>query len=82
MDARDRIRGSLIGLPEGDALGAAVEFQQPGTFPPVTGFRRGGQFNLEAGTWTDDTSLALCLAESLIERHGFDLRVQLERHPT
>lgn len=80
MDARDRIRGSLIGLAVGDALGAAVEFQSPGTFEPVTDFRSGGRHHLEAGTWTDDTSLALCLAESLIERRGFDMRDQLDRY--
>ena len=80
MDAHDRIRGSLIGLAAGDALGAAVEFQRPGTFEPVTDFRSGGPHRLEAGTWTDDTSLALCLAESLIERHGFDTRDQLDRY--
>ncbi len=80
MDAHDRITGSLIGLAVGDALGAPVEFEPPGRFPPVTGYRRGGRFNLEAGTWTDDTSLALCLAESLIERRGFDPRDQLERY--
>jgi ADP-ribosylglycohydrolase len=67
MDAHDRIPGSLIGLAVGDALGAAVEFMDPGTFEPVTDFRRGGPFDLEAGTWTDDTSIGLCLAESLIE---------------
>ena len=80
MDAHDRITGSLIGLAVGDALGAAVEFQRPGTFPPVTDFRRGGPHDLEAGTWTDDTSLALCLAESLVERRGFDPRDQLDRY--
>lgn len=80
MDAHDRITGSLIGLAVGDALGAPVEFEPPGRFPPVTGYRSGGPFDLEAGTWTDDTSLALCLAESLIERRGFDPRDQLERY--
>lgn len=80
MDARDRIRGSLVGLATGDALGAAVEFLPPGTFPPVTDLRGGGPHGLEAGYWTDDTSLALCLAESLVERRGFDPRDQLARY--
>lgn len=80
MDAHDRIRGSLVGLAVGDALGAPVEFRAPGTFPRVTDFRAGGSFALEAGTWTDDTSLALCLAESLVEKRGFDLRDQIGRY--
>lgn len=80
MDPHDRVRGSLTGLAVGDALGAPVEFEAPGTFPPVTDFRAGGPFDLEAGTWTDDTSLALCLAESLVGRRGFDLRDQLDRY--
>jgi ADP-ribosylglycohydrolase len=80
VDTRDRIRGSLVGLATGDALGAAVEFLPPGTFPPVTELRGGGPHGLEAGYWTDDTSLALCLAESLVERRGFDPRDQLARY--
>ncbi len=77
---RDRFRGALLGLAVGDALGAAVEFEPPGTFPPVTDMVGGGPFYLDAGAWTDDTSMALCLAESLIERQGFDPVDQLERY--
>ena len=40
----------------------------------------GGPFGLEPGQWTDDTSMALCLAESLVERGGFDPRDQMERY--
>jgi ADP-ribosylglycohydrolase len=40
----------------------------------------GGPFNLEPGEWTDDTSLALCLALSLIEKKGFDAKDQLGRY--
>jgi ADP-ribosyl-[dinitrogen reductase] hydrolase len=40
----------------------------------------GGPFGLEPGQWTDDTSMALCLAESLIERGGFEPRDQMERY--
>jgi ADP-ribosyl-[dinitrogen reductase] hydrolase len=77
---RDRIRGSLIGLAVGDALGVTAEFMPPGTFEPVTDMVGGGHFGLAAGEWTDDTSMALCLAESLIERGGLDARDQLERY--
>lgn len=77
---RDRMRGALVGLATGDALGTTVEFRRPGTFPPVTDMTGGGPFDLEPGQWTDDTSLALCLAESLVERGGFDARDQMERY--
>ena len=54
---KNRQRGALIGLAVGDALGAAVEFKLPGTFPEVTGYRGGGPHHLKPGEWTDDTSL-------------------------
>jgi ADP-ribosyl-[dinitrogen reductase] hydrolase len=80
VDLLSRFRGSLLGLAVGDALGAPVEFKPRGSFPSITGFRGGGPFNLNPGDWTDDTSLALCLAESLVERCGFDPRDQAERY--
>ncbi len=80
MDLLSRFRGSFLGLAVGDALGAPVEFKPRGSFPSITGFRGGGPFNLNPGDWTDDTSLALCLAESLVERCGFDPRDQAERY--
>ena len=79
-DARDRYRGALLGLAAGDALGTTIEFSPPGTFAPVREITGGGPFALEAGQWTDDTSMALCLAESLIECRGFDLHDQLRRY--
>jgi len=63
----DRLRGTLIGLAVGDALGAAVEFKPPGSFPPVTGYRAGGPHKLNPGEWTDDTSMALALADSMLK---------------
>jgi ADP-ribosyl-[dinitrogen reductase] hydrolase len=75
-----RYRGSLLGLAVGDALGTTLEFNPPGTFPPLTDMVGGGPFHLQPGEWTDDTSMALCLAESLIERQGFDPGDQLERY--
>jgi len=75
-----RFRGSLVGLAVGDALGAPVEFGLPGHFIPVTDFRGGGTWNLKPGQWTDDTSMALCLAESLVESLGFDARDQMQRY--
>ncbi len=76
----ERYRGCLLGLAAGDALGSAIEFQSPGSFMPLTDMIGGGPFKLQPGEWTDDTSLALCLAESLLERQGFDPVDQLERY--
>lgn len=61
----DRKKGCLYGLAIGDALGAAVEFKSPGTFSPVTGYRGNGPHRLNPGEWTDDTSMALAMANSL-----------------
>jgi len=75
----DHLRGALIGLAVGDALGAAVEFSSPGSFAPVTGYRSGGPHGLKAGESTDDTSMALALADS-IASVGWDLNDQAERY--
>ena len=75
-----RFRGALLGLAVGDALGTTLEFKQPGTFEPITDVIGGGPFRLPAGAWTDDTSMALCLAESLIETRRFDPIDQLQRY--
>ncbi len=76
----DSFRGCLLGLAVGDAVGTTVEFAPPGTFEPVTDMVGGGPFGLEAGQWTDDTSMALCLAASLIECGGFDPADQMRRY--
>jgi|GEM_PF-287858 len=78
--ARDRFVGALLGLAVGDAVGTTVEFRSPGSFQPVTDMVGGGPFGLAPGQWTDDTSMALCLAESLIERRGFDPADQMHRY--
>lgn len=74
-----RQRGALLGLAIGDALGAAVEFSPPGSFAPVVDYRAGGPHGLRAGEWTDDTSLALALADSLVQT-GWDLDDQARRY--
>ncbi|MCE9614774.1 MAG: ADP-ribosylglycohydrolase family protein [Lentisphaerae bacterium] len=79
-EASERFRGCLLGLAVGDAVGTTVEFKARGTFRPVTNMTGGGPFGLKPGQWTDDTSLALCLAESLITQQGFDARDQMERY--
>src|SRR6202049_2006341 len=75
---QDRCRGALVGLALGDALGAAVEFESPGSFASVTGYRGGGPHGLDAGEWTDDTSMALALADSIASA-GWDLNDQARR---
>jgi ADP-ribosylglycohydrolase len=80
MNSTERYRGCLLGLATGDALGTTLEFHAPGSFTPLEDMVGGGPFHLHPGEWTDDTSMALCLAESLIKRKGFDAVDQLERY--
>lgn len=80
METRERFRGCLLGLACGDAVGTTVEFRRRGTFPPVTGMLGGGPFSLRPGEWTDDTSMALCLASSLLELGTFDAADQMQRY--
>jgi len=61
-------------------VGTTVEHQPRGSFDPVTDMVGGGLYELAPGHWTDDTSMALCLAESLLECGGFDARDQMERY--
>ncbi|MCC9607223.1 ADP-ribosylglycohydrolase family protein [Blastopirellula sp. JC732] len=79
MTNADRKIGCLLGLAVGDALGAAVEFMSPGSFPPVTKYRGNGPHRLDPGEWTDDTSMALALADSILSV-GWDLNDQAERY--
>ena len=79
-DLQDHYRGALLGLAVGDAVGTTLEFLRPSSFPPIDDMVGGGPFNLAAGEWTDDTSMALCLATSLVECRGFDARDQMERY--
>jgi ADP-ribosyl-[dinitrogen reductase] hydrolase len=73
-------KSPLLGLACGDAVGAAVEFYPRGRFVPLTDMVGGGKFRLQAGEWTDDTAMALCLAESLIVCRGFDALDQMQRY--
>ncbi len=77
---KSRYLGSLLGLACGDAVGTTVEFKPRGTFEPVTDMIGGGPFGLQPGEWTDDTSMALCLAESLLETGGFSPEDQSQRY--
>lgn len=77
---RGRFLGALIGLAIGDAVAAATQYRRPGSFTPVGDMLGGGPFDLPRGGWSDDTAMALCLADSLLERNGFDARDQMERY--
>ena len=79
-DLRDGVRGALIGLAVGDALGTTLEFKAPGSFRPIDDIMGGGPFNLAPGQWTDDTSMALCLADSLLACGGLDATDQMRRY--
>ncbi|WP_343670010.1 ADP-ribosylglycohydrolase family protein [Chitinophaga sp.] len=68
------IKGALLGLAVGDALGVPVEFQSRDLLArsPVTNMREFGTHGQPAGTWSDDSSLTFCLAETLVK--GYDLQ--------
>jgi ADP-ribosyl-[dinitrogen reductase] hydrolase len=68
----DRALGCLLGLAIGDAVGTTLEFEERDRCPPIVDMVGGGPFGLEPGQWTDDTSMALCLAESLIAKDELD----------
>jgi len=76
---RSRALGAFVGLAVGDALGAPVEFKVRDTFPEISEMLTGGYFNLPAGAWTDDTAMALCLADSLNFSPDFDAEDLLDR---
>jgi ADP-ribosylglycohydrolase len=80
MKMQSKFRGAMLGLAIGDAIGTTLEFKPPGSFAKIDDMVGGGPFQLKPGEWTDDTSMALCLAESLIEKRDFDPIDQLQRY--
>lgn len=75
----DRALGCLLGLAVGDAVGTTLEFSKRDTKPRLTDMIGGGPFGLEPGYWTDDTSMALALADSLIVNGGLDEKDLMRR---
>jgi ADP-ribosylglycohydrolase len=75
INLKDKIFGGILGLAVADALGVPVEFQSRESLRrnPVTDMRGYGTYNQPPGTWSDDTSLTLCLMDSLAKK-GFDSR--------
>lgn len=74
----NRFRGALLGLAAGDALGTSLEFQPRPESNVITNIVGGGPFKLKPGEWTDDTSMALCLAHSLIRLSAFNEQDQMD----
>jgi len=80
LGTRDRAIGALVGLAVGDAVGTTLEFKPPGSFTPITDMVGGGPFRLPVGAWTDDASMAMCLAESILDTGSLDSADQLRRY--
>ena len=82
FDLQDRAYGAFIGLAVGDAVGTTVEFKEVGEFEPLTDMIGGGVFRLNPGEWTDDTSMALCLADNIIAHDAinpYELMIKFAR---
>ena len=69
-----------MGLAVGDAVGTTNEFKWAGTFDPITDMVGGGPFLLKPGQWTDDTSMALCIADSLLAQGRYDSFDVMDRY--
>ncbi len=76
---KDRAIGALLGLAIGDAVGTTLEFRARDTYEPLTDMVGGGPFGLKRGEWTDDTAMALALADHLLERGDLDEQDLLAR---
>lgn len=73
-------KGAFLGLAIGDALGTTLEFKAKDSYTPLTDMVGGGPFQLKAGEWTDDTSMALCLADSLLAFGEHNAADQMDRY--
>lgn len=77
---KNKFYGCFFGSIVGDALGMPYEFLHHTYIDYVPEMQAGGPFNLPKGCWTDDTSMMLCLADSLIAKQGFDAQDQLLKY--
>ncbi|RZK00368.1 MAG: hypothetical protein EOO76_13120 [Novosphingobium sp.] len=68
----DRALGAMIGLAVGDAVGTTLEFKPRDQAPRLVDMVGGGPFRLKPGQWTDDTSMALALMDSLLTNERLD----------
>ena len=76
---RDRALGAFLGLAVGDAVGTTLEFSARDTQPRLEDMKGGGHFKLPPGAWTDDTAMALALADSLAATGTLDCRDLMDR---
>lgn len=76
----DKARGAMVGLALGDALGTSLEFRPKDSYTPLQDIVGGGPFHLKPGQWTDDTSMMLCLADSMLALGKHDARDQMNRY--
>lgn len=79
MAIRDRARGALLGLAVGDAVGTTLEFKPRDSYLALQDMIGGGPFHLKPGQWTDDTAMALALAESLEQDAALDATGLMQR---
>lgn len=77
----EQLYRTLYGAIAGDALGIPAEFMQRSDLKknPITDMVNGGFFNLPAGTWSDDSSLLLCLADSISTTKTIDYEDIMKR---
>ncbi len=78
-DKLDRIKGCLVGLAIGDALGVHHEFKKRKDVVPISTYTDDNPYSIPKGYWTDDTSMALCMANSLIEKKEFSATDIMEK---
>ena len=78
-DVQDRAMGALLGLAVGDALGTTLEFRPRDEGARIVDITGGGPFQLQPGCWTDDTAMALALAESLLASESLDCSDLMDR---
>ncbi len=78
-DIRDRALGAFLGLAVGDAVGTTLEFCSRDAQPRLQDMVGGGPFDLPPGAWTDDTAMALALADSLAASETLDCRDLMDR---
>jgi len=71
---KHKVHAALFGLTVGDALGVPVEFLSRATLKqrPVTAMMEYGTHHQPKGTWSDDSSLAFCLADSLCKKYNIN----------
>ena len=78
----NRAKGCYFGAIMGDVYGAPYEFLEPEWIeaPLPDQLQSGGHFNLPVGYYTDDTSMMLCLSESIVENDGSNTHDQMQKY--